>query len=161
MTEINHNEYQKKAFALLHEFANQRPGLDPACYCDGTENGWRTYRREAASITRDLHNFRDIYTASHWRSFSPDAIREAFRSAFSGRITLHEGADGMPERLSYCAGQYFPTEYRKAACAVLASLLWDHARQAMPDDPQPHAGGWLRAKFRKEFRPAICRGYFS
>jgi hypothetical protein len=34
--------------------------------------------------------------------------------------------------LDYCTGQYWPTEYRAAVCAVLASLLWAHAREHMP-----------------------------
>lgn len=35
--------------------------------------------------------------------------------------------------VDYCTGQYFPTEYRRAVCAVLASALWDYTREnAMP-----------------------------
>jgi hypothetical protein len=34
--------------------------------------------------------------------------------------------------LDYCTGQYFPTEYRRAACAVLASALWSAKRDNMP-----------------------------
>src|SRR3990167_287401 len=73
--------------------------------------------------------------------------------------------------IDYCTGQYFPTEYRKAACAVLASALWAWTREhAMPkhsgarlrgnypgseavhdniDGKTP--GDWLRAHFRKLF----------
>lgn len=31
--------------------------------------------------------------------------------------------------VGYCTGQYFPTEYRRAVCAVLASALWDYVRE--------------------------------
>jgi hypothetical protein len=31
--------------------------------------------------------------------------------------------------LQYTTGQYWPTEYRKAAAAVCASALWDYYRQ--------------------------------
>jgi hypothetical protein len=34
-------------------------------------------------------------------------------------------------RIDYCTGQYFPTEYRKAVCAVLASALWAKYREGM------------------------------
>lgn len=33
--------------------------------------------------------------------------------------------------LDYCTGQYWPTEYRAAACAVLASVLWGWFRSDM------------------------------
>lgn len=36
-------------------------------------------------------------------------------------------------RIGYTTGQYFPTEYRRAVCAVAASVLWDWVRdKAMP-----------------------------
>lgn len=35
--------------------------------------------------------------------------------------------------IDYCTGQYWPTEYRRAVCAVLASAIWDYWREhAMP-----------------------------
>jgi hypothetical protein len=34
--------------------------------------------------------------------------------------------------IDYCTGQYWPTEYRRAVCAVLASALWEYTRNTMP-----------------------------
>jgi hypothetical protein len=57
-----------------------------------------------------------------WRaSGSPDAERAAVLPPTS-RVSI-----------GYCTGQYFPTEYRRAVCAVLASALWEYTRgKAMP-----------------------------
>ena len=80
-------------------------------------------------------------------------------------------------RLDYCTGQYFPTEYRKAACAVLASALWNWQRDNMPkadlikangDGPvcevypgAVSAGDWLRASFRRQFGRSITNRWFN
>lgn len=40
--------------------------------------------------------------------------------------------------LDYCTGQYWPTEYRKAACAVLASAVWSWMR----DECMPAVSGY-------------------
>lgn len=163
-------QYQQKAFALLEKFARQRPGLEFANYGDLS-----AYRSELRSITKDLHHARALLAACAWRSFTPDQIRAAFR-AFSGRLKLEE-RDGLPYALNYCTGQYFPTEYRRAVCAVVASLLWDDVREnSMPapsrvgDMAVNHgagiyeglsAGDWLRRYFRREFGRGIASRWFD
>ncbi len=109
--------------ANLDAFVRQRSGLEYREYSDATSS-----RAEQCSITRDLHDYRTLRAAVQWRDgIDAAALKEAFR-AFSGRLTW----DG--KRLDYCTGQYFPTEYCKAACAVLASALWDYTREhAMPE----------------------------
>lgn len=88
-------------------------------------------------------------------------------------------------RIGYCTGQYFPTEYRRAVCAVLASALWYFTReQCMPSGPNKErlssgdtrywldsarkgagdfvsAGDWLRAHFRQQFGRGIASRWFS
>lgn len=85
--------------------------------------------------------------------------------------------------LDYCTGQYWPTEYRKAACAVLASAIWDWMREhCMPAPMARHAsdtrdcyiwknasgrsaivsaGDYLRAAARREFGATIARRWFN
>ena len=158
--------------ANLDAFVRQRSGMDYRNYSDAT-----SYRAEQRSITRDLHDYRALRAAVQWRDgIDAAALKEAFR-AFSGRLTWNG------KRMDYCTGQYFPTEYRKAACAVLASALWDYTRdKAMPDpsyvveratDPEivtlyPQdlfsgltAGAWLRRYFRREFGRGIASRWFS
>jgi hypothetical protein len=162
--------------SLLHAFMEQRPGMEFANYGDV-----RSYRSESRSITRDLHDARTLLRAVSWReSITAENLAAAFR-AFSGRLTLTE-RKGRPA-LDYCTGQYFPTEYRKAVCAVLASALWDYYRdECMPAPigtmqsrgyeteayPTPgkrgevcSAGDWLRTTFKCEFGAHLARRYFD
>lgn len=109
--------------ANLDAFVRQRSGMDYRDYSDAA-----SYRSEQRSITRDLRDYRTLRAAVQWREgIDAAALKEAFR-AFSGRLTWNG------KRLDYCTEQYFPTEYRKAACAVLAAALWDYTRdKAMPE----------------------------
>jgi hypothetical protein len=112
------------AIPLLDKFVSQRSGLEFCIYGDVS-----AFRAEQRSITRDLHHYRALRNAVAWRTFTREEWDNAFR-AFSGRLTLAQ--DGDTFALDYCVGQYFPTEYRRAACAVLASLLWESARGDVP-----------------------------
>lgn len=165
---------REQILALLRDWIEQRPGLDPRDYGGGMD-GWRAYRAESRSITRDLHTARTLLRAVEWReSITEQHLRDAFR-AFSGRLSLVERDDGKMY-LDYCTGQYWSTEYRRAACAVLASALWDWTRaEAMPQ-PQlmnnsetgetleryngKRAGDWLCDYFRREFGRGIQQTWF-
>lgn len=169
--------------AALVAFANQRPGLEPGNY-----GSWSDYRAESRCITRQLHDFNALLTRA------PDATeaewREAFR-AFSGRLTLEthaecSGCGGIEKecytredgsigyrpcsqgrmRLSYCTGQYFPTEYRAAACAVVASLIWSRTRESCPDAAtlEPFGlspGSWIRCRLAAEFGWPLARRWLD
>jgi len=110
----------------LDAFIRQRPGLDYGNYGDPS-----AYRAEVRSIGRDLQDARALLHAVELRpSITAAMLREAFQSAFSGRLSW----DGA--RLDYTTGQYWPTEYRRAAAAVLASALWSYWRDhCMPETP--------------------------
>jgi hypothetical protein len=152
---MNTETYHSKVCDLLYQFARQKPGIEPDNYGD-----WRSYRSEAAQVTRDLEHFRRLMRAIQWRQFSREQWADAFRSS---RLTLHHEL-GIPVRLDYCTGQYFPTEFRRAACSVLASLLWDdkaaYAR-GYPVIQNQCPGDWLRSEFRKEFGRGIASRYFD
>jgi hypothetical protein len=141
---------------VLSAFAAQRPGLEFGNYGDVS-----AYRSEMRAITKDLHTFRTLLSAVRWRSsIGEEELRAAFRDAFSGRLTLTDRPDGSVT-LDYCTGQYFPTEYRKACCAVLASALWAYTRDntLLPDTDGK--ADRLRATFRKEFGRGIASRYFQ
>ena len=144
--------YQTRAFMLLSEFVNKRPGLDPRDY--GSSYYYNQDRRQ---ITRSLNDFHALRRAIEWRQFNPADIREAFRSAYSGRLSIIDGPDGMPEKLVFCAGQYPPTEYRNAACAVLGSLHWLSVRVGFPKLD----GHGIRAHLRRQFGRGIASRWFS
>ncbi len=155
--------------ANLDAFVRQRSGMDYRNYGDAT-----SYRAEQRSITRDLHDYRALRAAVQWRDgIDAAALKEAFR-AFSGRLTWNG------KRMDYCTGQYFPTEYRKAACAVLSQALWDYTRdKAMPEGSRQgategtmlytlgggkghaSAGEWMRRYFQREFGRGLAGRYFN
>jgi len=159
----------------LAAFAAQRPGLDFRNYGDVS-----AFRAEMRSITRDLHQARTLLAAVRWRtSIDVAHLKDAFRDAFSGRLSLHETPEGGCE-LSYCVGQYWPTEYRRAVCAILASALWNYTRENMPQpvtepgqnegytlrgaDKKLHvvnAGTWIRTTLRRQFGAGIARRWMD
>ena len=174
-------EQRKEALIdALNTFVRQRAGLEFGNYGDVT-----SYRAEQRAITRDRHDYRVLRAAvvAH-DTLDADALLEASRHACSGRLTLKDNSaryeDGSPYHVfgvAYCTGQYFPTEYRKAACAVLSRALWDWKRTlAMPKGTLMHnsetgetvtqykglrAGDYMRNSFRKEFGPWIARRWFA
>jgi hypothetical protein len=129
----------------------QRPGLEFCNY--GTVS---SYRAELRSITRDLADARLLLRAVELSSISTETLLGAFR-AFSGRLSW----DG--KRLDYCTGQYWPTEYRKAVCAVLAAALWDWYRAdfAAAAKPGESAGDAIRRQFRLEYGRGLARRWFD
>ena len=113
--------------AAIEGWIKQRPGLDYGNYGDP-----KSYRAEVRSITADMHDARVLLRAVEMRdSITAEMLLQAFPRAYSGRLSISE-KDGRAV-LDYCTGQYWPTEYRRAACAVLASAIWDYwADQCMP-----------------------------
>lgn len=149
----------------LWAFVNQRPGLEPQMY-----NDYKGYRAESRAVTRDLHDFRAIVSQIGWRdSITADDIIDASKHAFSGRLEITElpvqnagyyGVNCTYFRIDYTVGQYMPTEYRKAATAVLASALWNAARSDIPKDTE-NRGDFLRNRFAKEFGRGVSSRYFG
>lgn len=130
--------------SMLTRFANQRPGLEFANYGDVA-----AYRSESRAITADLNDFNALATACSWRSV------EIAPQLDSGRLTLD--GEGSAWTLDYCTGQYFPTEYRKAACRALAGALWAYWRESYPLAD----GAALRKRARRELGLRLARRYFN
>ena len=122
----------------LAAFVRQRPGLEFGDYCAGWDDqeGRRAYLCEVRAITRDLHEFRALLAAVQWRATEQDLVNgfEAFggRGTFGPRrLILTQTPEGV--RLDYQVSWYWPTEYRKAACAVLGSALFDYVRRNLQE----------------------------
>jgi hypothetical protein len=107
---------------LARAFIEARPGFD-----------WRNYQGAPASIYRadyaiayrDLQDARVLLRACALSSVTASTLANAFTDA--RRLTLT--ADG----LEFTACQYFPTEYRAAACRALADALERHYMPGVPD----------------------------
>ena len=152
----------------LRAFTQKRPGLEYSNYGDRA-----SYQSEMRAITKDLHQARELLRYVELRdSITGDDIIAASESAFSGRLTICDDAT-----IDYCTGQYFPTEYRKAVCAVLSSAIWAWKRdQCMPAPTLHHnsetgetlhrykglrAGDYLRANLKREFGRGMASRWFS
>lgn len=125
----------KIVFDALEKFIKSRSGMDHRDYFSGYDNpkalkeGRRAYFSEARSITKDRREA--LAALADARELTPryDVLIAAFPAALSGRLEW----DGA--KLNYCTGQYYPTEYRKAARAVLERYI--HQCRAITAKEQP------------------------
>lgn len=166
--------------AALRKFIAQRPGLE-----FGNYGNVSAYRSEMRSITKDRHHAETMLSAVAWRdSITADDIIKASEGAFSGRLSINTvpcrsdsqqlayearracggileapPPDSFKVTVSYCAGQYWPTEYRRAVCAVLSSALWDYWRECAGDIP--HKGEAIRKTARAELSRSIAQRWFN
>lgn len=160
---------KESLIAALRTFAQQRPGLEYGNYSDPV-----AYRAEVRSIGKDLTTARTLLRYVELRdSITADMLLDAAKHTFSYRLTITE-SDGQ-FTLDYCTGQYFPTEYRRAVCAVLSSAIWSWLRDHCmpePDHHEPSTGAWktysgvsagdfLRKSARREFGRGIASTWFN
>ena len=150
--------------SALRAFILQRPRFNFANYGDAS-----SYRADSRRTTIQRADALILLRAVEWRdSTTAEAI--AAQLTGSGRLSMVIKGDSVA--LDYCAGQYYATEYRAAACRALAWVLWGHVRaHAMPaptvraDGELRYeglsAGDWLRRYFRREFGRGIASRYFN
>ena len=158
---------------MLRVWVNQRPGLEFGNYGD-----WANYRAEMRRITRQRNDALHLLRAVELRSsITAQNLLDAFPRAYSGRLTLQQRAKDGKWVLDYCTGQYWPTEYRAAACAVLSAVLWEYVREGcMPKGTLHHnsetgetlerydglrAGDYIRRHFKREFGRSIAQRWFD
>ena len=141
----------------LRTFAQKRPQLE---YCNYGNPS--SYRQESRAITKDLHHARQLLRKVELSSITAQDIVNASSEAFSGRLTIIPANSYNDKiKVEYCTGQYFPTEYRKAVCAVLARALWNHWREDRKDGDIMTSGQQLRAIARSELGASLARIYFG
>ena len=135
--------------AALHKWIAQRPGLEFGNYGDVS-----AYRSEMRSITRDLHHARAMLNYVAWHdSITADMILDAADNG--GRLTM--AADGDKVTIDYVTGQYWPTEYRRAVCSLMATVIWHWIRSNMR---YGCAGDDIRKVARREMGASIARRWF-
>jgi hypothetical protein len=112
--------------AALRAFIMQRPGFEPANY-GGCASAYRAdYSRCLADRDDALELLAHVARASDSATMQA-SIADALRS---GRMEWNADTQAF----DYCTGQYFPTEYRNAACQLLARALWAYWRGNVPAD---------------------------
>lgn len=128
----------------LARFVAQRSGIDGRNYGGSREAFMGDYRR----ILRDGRDARALLRVVELSTCLPDSILVDVLK--SGRLTW----DG--KRLDYCAGQYFPTEYRAAVCRALASVLWNYWR-----DGGRYTADQIRAAAKSNLGRGITKRWFN
>jgi len=99
----------------LADFVSQRPGLEYVNYGEA-----KAYRSELRKITRYYAPCLFLISKAHAdEALTAEDIAETARRTFSDRLKWNEARQAW----DYTAGQYWPTEYRAAAWALLAKLL--------------------------------------
>lgn len=132
----------------LNRWIAQRPGLEFGNYGDVS-----SYRAEMRSIGRDLQHARAMVNYVAWHdSITAEMILHA---AGSGRLTLT--ADGDKVTINYVTGQYWPTEYRRAVCALMSSVIWAWLRE----NCEYKTGDDIRKAARRELGAGVARRWFK
>jgi len=133
----------------LEAFAMQRPGLMFADYGDAS-----LYRRDYwEHCGQPLTDFRNMFSAILGRdSLTADDLRQAIRE--TNRLDMLD--DG---RFDYTPGQMGATEYRHAACNVLARALWNYWREDVPENKPPR--NYIYRNAVRQFGRGIANRYFD
>lgn len=162
---------KQEIIAALEAFIKQRPGLEYGNYGEP-----RSYRAELRSIGKDLKHARELLRAVEHSAITAEQLIAAFSAAFSGRLSIKEELTHVVRntpagkiitteerrvRLDYCTGQYWPTEYRRAVCAVCASALWNFKREELNAQTDNREYGSLGDEVRAYFRRSFGRGIQS
>ena len=139
--------------AALRAFIAQRSGIEYANYNTGD---WKASREafmgDYRPILRHGRHARTLLRYVELAGITAQELLEASR-AYSGRLQFQAAEGGV--RIEYTTGQYFPTEYRNAACAVLANAIWHHWH------PDCKTCEEIRARARREFGRAIASTWFN
>lgn len=148
----------------LRVFINQRSGIEFGNYQCGTwEQTRKCFNGDYRPMLRHGKQAREMLRAVELReSITAEMLKEASR-AYSGRLQFIE-KDGKVG-VQYTTGQYFPTEYRKAACSVLAQCLWDYFRANLSKcEIQGECGTCadsIRKAAQREFGRSIASTWFN
>lgn len=140
---------REQILAALNDFMRQRPGLEYGNY-----GSMSAYRSEQRAIQRDFRDAQELLAAVAARGDISAKDLVSATSAFSGRLRLVFPTPKLA-RVEYITGQYFPTEYRKAVCAVLAAALWAYWREYFD------TGDEIRKMARNELSRGVAERWFA
>jgi hypothetical protein len=145
----------KNTKKMLIDFVNQRPGFDLANYCS-----MNSYRQDYNETLKDKHSFFELLSLAESRIENFEELLYNELKNNSGRLSINEN-----NQLTYCTGQYFPVEYRAAACRLLASIIWADYRDEKNNKGQNlyNTGNEIRKAVKRNYhlRTRNTKVYFS
>jgi hypothetical protein len=146
---------KEQAVSAIRAFVSQRSGIEFRNYQSGDwKESLEAFMGDYRPMLRAGRDARLLISAVSGRdAITADAIQKGTR-AYCGRLQLVE-RDGAVA-VHYCTGQYFPTEYRQAACAVLGTVLWDWALACGYDNREK-----IQKWARQEFGRGIASRWFN
>lgn len=115
--------------SLLCNFVYQRPGFNLCNY-----SSMRDYRADYYQALKFKQAY-DLLLSQAERMFYFDDINTKLGDRLknnSGRLSFNTDSND----LEYCTGQYFPTEYRRAAFYVLFYTVLDLTRDLLESKPE-------------------------
>lgn len=115
--------------SLLSNFVHQRPGFNLCNY-----SSMRDYRADYYQALKFKQAY-DLLLSQAERMFYFDDINAKLGDRLknnSGRLSFNTESND----LEYCTGQYFPTEYRRAAFYVLFYTVLDLIRDLLESKPE-------------------------
>jgi hypothetical protein len=142
---------------IIRRFIAQRSGIDRRNY----HSDWRDTAGAAAFMAdyrEILRDGRDARRLLEYVAGRDGITAERILSTSSGNRRLEWIFRGEEIGLDYCTGQYFPTEYRAAACSMLSGLVWRYLADDFADCVNT---GEQAAAVRKAARRIFGRGIAS
>lgn len=141
---------------IIRAFIAQRSGIDRRNY----QSDWRdvegaaAFRADYREILRDGRDARRLLEYVESRDGIP---AENIFGATNGNGRLEWVSRGEKIGLDYCTGQYFPTEYRAAACSMLAAII----RRFLYDDYRCENYDDVRKAARRIFGRGLAGRWFA
>lgn len=136
-----------RIIGAIERHINRRSGINPADYGRELES-LRVDRRDVANDGKDCRAM--LRLLRRFSSLQAETMREALK-AYGGRLSY----DDATQSCDYAPGQYWATEYRAAAGAVLARAITLHLRQGTAASPHDD-----RMRAERELGRGIARRWF-
>jgi hypothetical protein len=147
---------KEKLVEIIRQFIAQRSGIDRRNY----QRDWSD-KAGAAAFMADyreiLRDGRDARRLLEYVAGRDGITAERILATSSGNGRLDWCYRGEKVGLDYCTGQYFPTEYRAAACSMLAGLVWRY----LADDYENNAADEVRKAARRIFGRGLASRWFA
>ena len=143
----------KNYIEMLTAFVNQRSGIEFANYGDAS-----AFRKEQREIANDKKDYMELLRVALMRMTHSELSAKigAYVDQSHDRLTL------VGDNLQYTTGQYFPTEYRPAACRVLRAVIWnDFMYETGANGPIYPDGNAIRKAIRRNVSRRVARNYFN
>lgn len=101
-------------------FAAQNPGFEWGNYSTGDyKQSLKNYRADASPVSREWNKICGLLWQT--RHVMDADVEIAARAVYSGRLSVVQF--GGSWRVDYCTGQYWPTEYRRAAFLTIERAI--------------------------------------